>query len=102
MERTEWSQLKNDIINIVHPKKPIYRQIGWRNGRKLFCKAGKLYGHGFKPLRKNSTLGLTLATGDPEKMKRERNFLRKMLSIRRSTQWFDRTGKSFWKSLFGL
>lgn len=97
----DWSKLKHELSKTVHPSKPVYRHVGWRNGRKVYEIAGYKQGHKFTPMRKNPYLGLQLSTGDPEKMKRERLMLRFFRVLRRSTVWWDRPGKSFWKSIFG-
>lgn len=97
-----WSELKDGILKTVHPPKPVYRQIGWRNGRKLFVRSGSGAGSRFRKIHRNSELGLRLQTGDPGKMEYDRKVNRFFRVVRRSTQWYDREGKSFFASLFGI
>lgn len=100
MNSTEWSQLKRDLAMTLHPSKPVYRHVGYRNGHKVYERVGSVQGHKFRPVRKNPYLRLLLKTGDPEKFKRERRMLRFFRVLRRSTVWWDRP-RGFWKGLLG-
>lgn len=102
MTSNEWTELKQGIQKTVHPSKPVFRQIGWRDGRKLFVRSGVGTGSRFRKLNRNSELGLTLQTGNPRKMKFDRSVNRFFRVVLRSTQWYDREGKSFIASLFGV
>lgn len=90
MNTVAWNSLKRELAMTVHPRKTVYRHVGWRNGHKVYEVAGHKVGHLFTPMRKNSYLSLKLKTGDPEKFKRDRAILRFFRVLRRSVPWWDR------------
>lgn len=101
MNKSEWSLLRAKLLKDIHPSKPVFRKIGYRNGRRLYEQVGNMIGENFVYARRNPYIQIQLKAGNPAKQKRARHVARFFRKVRRSRPFVAWDG-SFWRALFCL